>query len=41
MLRKLRAKWYLLVVGSSMMAACLGQCLADIIEDSIIFSIVN
>jgi hypothetical protein len=40
MLRKLRTKWYLLVAGSSMTVA-LGQCVADIIEDAIIFNIVD
>jgi len=40
MLRKLRTKWYLFVVGASMTIA-MGQCVADFIEDRIIFSIVN
>ena len=40
MLRKLRTKWYLLVAGSSMTVA-LGQCVADILEDALIFNIVD
>ncbi len=40
MLNKLRSKWYLLVVGGCL-AFSLGQCVADFLEDVIIFSIVD
>lgn len=40
MLNKLRTKWYLLVVGASM-TAWFGQCVADVLEDSIVFSLVD
>ncbi len=41
MLEKLRTKWYLLVVGTSICGFAFGQCVADILEDMVIFSIVD
>ena len=41
MLKKLGAKWGLLVCGSSLAALQLGQCLADFLEDVIVFNVVN
>jgi hypothetical protein len=41
MLNKLRTKWCVLAVGVSVLPIALGQCVADIIEDAVIFSIVD
>jgi hypothetical protein len=41
MLKKSLAKWGLLVCGSSLAALQLGQCIADFIEDAIVFRWVN
>jgi len=41
MLSKLRTKWYLFVIGTTLTGFAVGQCVADWIEDAIIFSIVN
>ena len=41
MLKSLRAKWGLLVCGSSLVALQLGQCIGDLIEDIFIFNIID
>ncbi len=41
MLNKLRTKWYLLVVGTSVMGSWFGQCVGDVLEDAIVFSLVD
>ena len=41
MLKKVSAKWGLLVFGSSLAALQLGQCIADVLEDVLIFNWVD
>ena len=41
MLKKVRAKWGLLICGSSLAALGIGQCVADVIEDIIVFNVVD
>ena len=43
MLNKLRTKWSLLICGSTVAAlgGGFGQCIADFLEDALIFRIVN
>ena len=40
MLKKVSAKWTLLF-GSTLATLWLGQCIADLVEDAIVFSWVN
>jgi len=43
MLNKLRTKWGLLICGASLFAlgGGFGQCIADFLEDALIFRIVD
>jgi len=41
MSKNLRKKWGLMMAGSTLFTLQLGQCLGDMIEDWVIFSIVN
>ena len=41
MSKNLRKKWGLMIAGSALFTLQLGQCIGDLIEDAIIFSIVD
>jgi hypothetical protein len=41
MLKRLRIRWGLLVVGSAVTALGIGQCIGDFLEDAFIFRVVN
>jgi hypothetical protein len=41
MLKKVYAKWGLLFFGSSLAALQLGQCIADWIQDALIFRAID
>jgi hypothetical protein len=38
---RIRSKWALLVAGSALFSLQIGQCLADFLEDAIVFRWVN
>ncbi len=41
MLKRFRVKWVLLLGSSTLTALWIGQCVADFLEDMVIFRIVN
>ena len=41
MYKSFRTKWGLLVAGSALMSLQFGQCIADFIQDALVFGWVN